>query len=138
MNPLQQASYHSARLITERLAKLDQELETLAGRWGDTEAAGGEAVRKTAEVQGTRYTDLPKIELPPQKKTTLKPQITAEYTQTLQHAPELMSLYEVGRHEAQYLSEAKEMRLPPRVPAIGRLLSEYLDDEVERTDPFQP
>lgn len=131
MNPLQQAEVNSVRLIEERLAKLDEELAMMETRFqkeGENEVTSKPPSSTVDVYSGTRYIGLPTIDLPAPKKTTLKPQISPEYTQSLQHAPSLLSLYSPARHEPCFLSDLQELRLPPRLLPLRGLLCARLEE----------
>lgn len=128
MNPLQQAEVNSMRLIEERLAKLDEELALMETRFqadGENEATSKPALVTDTTALKQRYTELPSLTPPAPKKTSLRPQITPEYTQTLQYAPSLQSLYSPAHHEPCYLTDIHP--LPPRLSTNPRLVSDLLD-----------
>jgi hypothetical protein len=131
MNPLEQAEVNSMRLIEERLAKLDEELAMMEQGFPQREGENAATSKPSSTLDvasGTRYIGLPAIDLPPPKKSTLKPQITPEYTQSLQHAPSLLSLYSPARHEPCFLSDLQDLRLPPRILSVRGLLCERLEE----------
>jgi hypothetical protein len=122
MNPLAQPDLNSLKLLDERMARLRQEMTELETSYGTLPAIRPMPSKELPTDK--RYSSLPKVAEAAPKKT-IKPQITQEYTESLQYAPDIMSLYDVEAIEPEF-ADSSSLRLPPKVMQSGAFLSEAL------------
>jgi len=126
MNPLAQPDLNSIKLLDERMMRLRQEMAELESTYGTLPAIKPLPTKESSE---TRYSSLPKVDLPAPKKV-IKPQITANYTESLQYAPDIMSLYDPETHEPEF-ADSTVLRLPPKVVGSNVFLKEGLSRRVK-------
>mmetsp|Transcript_15901 Transcript_15901/g.23047 ORF Transcript_15901/g.23047 Transcript_15901/m.23047 type:complete len:131 (-) Transcript_15901:47-439(-) len=125
MNPLEEASYNSVQLIDERLKKLQEEVAQIEQEYGQLSE-----LEPLPPPKPISYSDLPPLDPEPPKKPQVKPQITEQYTRTLQYAPEIMQLYQTQKQEPEFVQDLSSLKLAPKPSKHTSLLFSYLDKQV--------
>ena len=122
MSSLQNITLNSVNAIEERLNALRQEvtgIEQVFGNMSELEPLPQKAPQ--------RYQALPAIALGPAPLLKVKPQITEDYTKTLQYIPDIMSKYIPYKQEPQFFEDFQI--LPPRLVFNENTLSDYIIEQ---------
>lgn len=127
MNPLAQPNLNSLKQLDDRMQRLRQEMAEMESSYGTLPVI---KPKPAAEQSDKRYSSLPKVDEVAPKKA-IKPQIRPEYTESLQFAPDIMSLYDQEIIEPEF-ADASTLRLPPKVLRSSGFLEEGLISRVRR------
>ena len=126
MSSLQNVTLNSINAIEERLRALQEEVKDIEEVYGDVQNLEPEPLPMKPPK---RYQELPEVDLAPAPRPQVKPQITAEYTRTLQFVPDVMSHYKLDTQEPQFIEDIQI--LPPRINTDQDTLTCYISQQTD-------